>query len=318
LTQLRDSIHKTLSELSHKNDSLSNETKRKLIELEKNINQTIRDITQIFSETTMQIVNDIKDTIQKINSEFVNHTRLFSERLGKLDQKLEVIERISTEIQTLQDILKPPKQRGSFGEMLLENLIKEVFPKGMYEFQYSIGTNKVDAILKINGKILPIDSKFPLSNYLRVINEGKSIDNLIKNVKKMIDDISKKYIKPLEHNTTNFALMYIPSESVWYSLFVMNPSVFRYAVEKRVFPVSPNTLMSYLFVIHEGLKSFEIEKNIESLIKEFNSLYKDIDDSINEFEKFEKHMRNSMNKFKSTKELLFEIKEKMSSLGKKM
>jgi len=318
LTNLRETIHKTTNELSSKSDTLSSETKQKLTEVEKEINRTIKDITQTLNGTTTQIITDVKNTIQEVNKEFVNHTKVLSEKLGKLDQKLEVVEKISSEIQALQDILKPPKQRGSFGEMLLENLIKDVFPKEMYEFQYSMGTDKVDAVLKLDGKILPIDSKFPLDNYLKVINEGKSIDALVRDVKKMIDDISKKYIKPSEYNTTNFALMYIPSESVWYSLFVMNPSVLKYAVEKRVFPVSPNTLMSYLSVVLEGLKAFEIEKSVESLISEINSLSREIEEGISEFDKLEKHMRNSLNRIKSVKEILIVINDKVNSFGGKL
>ena len=315
LTVLKETIHETTNDLSSKNDSLSKETVQKLSEVEKEINKTIREVTQALNGTTTQIVTDVKNTIQGVNKEFVNYTKTLSEKLGKLDQKLEVVERISSEIKDLQDILKPPKQRGSFGEVLLENLIKDIFPKDMYEFQYSMGTDKVDAVLKIDGKILPIDSKFPLDNYLKVLNEGKSIDALVRDVRKMIDDISRKYIKPSEYNTTNFALMYIPSESVWYSLFVMNPSVFKYAVEKKVFPVSPNTLMSYLYVVLEGLRAFEIEKSVDSLISEINSLSKNIEEGINEFGKLEKHMRNSLNKIKSVKDTLVEISDKVNALG---
>ena len=315
LTRIRETINETISDLSSKNDNLSRETKQRLSEIESEINKTIREVTQTLNDTTTRIVTDVKDTIQEVNKEFISYTKILSEKLGKLDQKLEVVEKISSEIKTLQDILKPPKQRGSFGEVLLENLIKDVFPREMYEFQYSMGTDKVDAVLKLDGKVLPIDSKFPLDNYLKVLNEGKSVDALIRDVKKMIDEISRKYIKPSEYNTTNFAFMYIPSESVWYSLFVMNPSVFKYALERRVFPVSPNTLMSYLYVVLEGLKAFEIEKSVDSLISEINSLGKRIEEGIDEFNKLERHMRNSLNKVKSVKDALVEISDKVNTLG---
>lgn len=315
LTRIRETINETISDLSSKNDNLSKETKQRLSEVESEINKTIREVTQTLNDTTTRLVKDVKDTIQEVNKEFISYTKTLSEKLGKLDQKLEVVEKISSEIKTLQDILKPPKQRGSFGEVLLENLIKDVFPREMYEFQYSMGTDKVDAVLKLNGKVLPMDSKFPLDNYLKVLNEGKSMDALIRDVKKMIDEISRKYIKPSEYNTTNFAFMYIPSESVWYSLFVMNPSVFKYAIERRVFPVSPNTLMSYLYVVLEGLKAFEIEKSVDSLISEINSLSKRIEEGIGEFDKLERHMRNSLNKVKSVKDALVEISDKVNTLG---
>jgi len=316
LTNLKETIHETSSQLSSKSDNVSYETKQKLSELEKEINKTIKDISQSVSENTSKIVLDIKNTIQKINTEFSENTSNLSERLGKIDQQLKTIERISSEIQTLQNILKPPKQRGVFGEVLLENLIKDIFPKEMYAFQYSIGTDKVDAVIKLDGKILPIDSKFPLDNFLKFTNGEGNIKELLKNIKNMIDDISSKYIKPSEYGTTNFALMYIPSENVWYEVFVMEPEIFRYSVERRVFPVSPNTLTAYLHVITEGLRAFEIERDVEIVIMEISSLQNEISSAIGEYETLERHLNNALKKINSTKELLKKIHLKIESFGK--
>ena len=315
LSNLKETVHNTASELSSKSDNVSHETKQKLSELEKEINKTIKDISQSVSENTSKIILDIKNTIQKINTEFSENTSNLSERLGRIDQQLKTIEKISSEIQTLQDILKPPKQRGAFGEVLLENLIKDIFPKERYEFQYSLGTEKVDAIIKLDGKILPIDSKFPLDNFFRVSNGDGSIKSLINNIKNMIDDISAKYIKPSEYRTTNFALMYIPSENVWYEVFVMNPDVYKYAVERRVFPVSPNTLMAYLHVISEGLRAFEIERDVETVIMEISSLQNEVLSAVGEYETLEKHLNNALKKINTTKELLLRISGKIESFG---
>ncbi|SMP08983.1 DNA anti-recombination protein (rearrangement mutator) RmuC [Desulfurobacterium pacificum] len=314
LLKLKDTVHETTRELSSKNDSLSSETKQKLTELESKINKTISEVTQSLNASNMKIVTDVKNTIQEVNKQFIEQTNRLSEKLGTLDQKLSVVEKISSEIQSLQDILKPPKQRGILGEVMLENLLKEVFPRDMYEFQYSMGTDKVDAVLKLDGKILPIDSKFPLENYIKVVEKGGDIRALVRDVKNMIDSISSKYIKPAEYNTTNFAFMYIPAESVWYSLFVMNPSVFRYALEKKVFPVSPNTLMSYLLVIMEGARAYEIEENLESLMRELNSICHDIEGCMAEMETFERHARNSLNRISSLRARFASFTSKVSSL----
>ncbi|SNZ09102.1 DNA anti-recombination protein (rearrangement mutator) RmuC [Persephonella hydrogeniphila] len=316
LLNLREVVHKTAGDLNSKSDNISHETKEKLSELEKEITKTIKEISQSLSENTSRIIIDIKNTIQKINTEFTESTSQLSEKLGKIDQQLQNIEKISSEIQTLQNILKPPKQRGIFGEKLLELLIKDILPENKYAFQFPIGTDKVDAVLKLDGKILPIDAKFPLDNFLKSINDDANLKNLIKNTKNMIDDISSKYIKPSEYKTTNFALMYIPAESVWYEIFVKNPDIYKYAIQKRVFPVSPHTIMTYLQVISEGLKAFEIEKDVEIVINEINSLKNEIEKTVNEYEILERHLSNAIKKVNLTKELLIEINTKIETFGK--
>jgi len=138
LNLLKEAVHKTSTDLSSKSDSVSHETRQRLSELEAEISKTIKDISQSVSENTSKIVLDIKNTIQEINTQFSKNTSSLSEKLGRIDQQLKNIERISSEIQTLQNILKPPKQRGSFGETLLENLIKDIFPKERYTLQHRI------------------------------------------------------------------------------------------------------------------------------------------------------------------------------------
>ncbi|MEO2069062.1 MAG: DNA recombination protein RmuC [Desulfurobacteriaceae bacterium] len=289
LLDLKENVH----EMSEKNTNLSFETKQKLLEMENKINKTIRDIS---------------DSISKSISELY-------EKLGRVSSQLETMEKLAIEVQTLQNILRPPKQRGIFGEALLENLIKEVFPKDRYRFQYPLGTNKVDAILVIDGKLLPIDSKFPLDNFLKVLDGKRNKKDLINDIKKMIDDISEKYIKPAECNTTNFAFMYIPSESVWYETFILEPEVYKYAIDKRVFPVSPNTFMSYLHVILEGLKAFEIEQNVEQVISEMNSLKNEIEKAVKEYTILETHLNKALKKVNATKQFLQNIHDKIDSFG---
>lgn len=290
LLDLKGNIH----EISEKNSNLSFETKQKLLEMENKINKTIRDISDSISKSTSELY----------------------EKLGRVSSQLETMEKLAIEVQALQNILKPPKQRGIFGEVLLENLIKEVFPKDKYKFQYPLGTNKVDAILVIDGKLLPIDSKFPLDNFLKMLEGNGNKKDLISGIKRMIDDISKKYIKPAEYNTTNFAFMYIPSESVWYETFILEPEVYKYAIDRRVFPVSPNTFMSYLHIILEGLKAFEIEQNVEQVISEMNSLKNEIEKTVKEYTTLETHLNKALKKVNVTKQLLQTINDKINLFGK--
>ncbi len=316
LNNVREEIIKTKAELELNSSNTLAETKQKLSHLEIQVSGTIERINKSLTDTTTTLMKDITNTINNMHKSFGEQTAGLSGKLGEITRQLENLERISSEIKKLQDILKPPKQRGIFGEVLLENLIKDMFPKERYKFQYSIGNDKVDAAIFLENKIVPVDSKFPLDKYEDYLKgESKGFE---KGIKTMIDNIASKYIKVKtgEGNTTNFALMYIPSESIWYSLFVEKPELYRYAVDKKVFPVSPNTIFSYFQMLVEGLNSFEIEENIEAVLNDIRGLKKDIEEAVSYFETLKKHLTNAASKSGETVGLLRKIFNSLSSLVK--
>lgn len=195
----------------------------------------------------------IGDRLSEGNTAFNERLKLFGDidhKLGELQRQTKSIEEIGRNIQSLSDLLKPPKQRGRLGEMLLENLIEQIIPRQLYDFQHRLANGQiVDLVVKVGDRYLPIDSKFPLESYLRA--EADPTDEtaqkqFIKTVKKHIDDISDKYIRP-EENTTDVALMYIPSEAVYYRFISeAEGDGLDYALSKKVIPSSPGHLYSFL------------------------------------------------------------------------
>jgi len=171
-------------------------------------------------------------------------------KLGQLQRQTEHLQEIGQNIQQLADLLKPPKLRGGLGELLLENLLSQILPPALFETQYSFaGGQRVDAVIKLGDRLLPIDSKFPLEAFQRLTGgtEGElSHKEFAKAIKVQVDNIAGKYLLP-EQNTTDFAVMYIPSEAVYYRLVADEDSdLLSYALAKKVIPSSPGHLYAFL------------------------------------------------------------------------
>lgn len=209
-----------------------------------------------------------------------------TEKLTKLEGTNKNVGDIAAELKTLQNVLQNPKQRGVIGEFYLEQILKNTLPPGTYQLQYKLGEGTiVDAVIKLDDKVLPIDSKFSLENYNRLI-EAKDGDKeaLVKqfktDIKNRIDETSK-YIKPGK-GTLDQALMFIPSEAIYYDLLankvglgsVSGRNLIQYASEKKVTIVGPSTLSAMLQTIMQGLRSIEIHKDTEKIRKNIEQLHK--------------------------------------------
>ncbi len=209
-----------------------------------------------------------------------------TEKLTKLEGTNKNVGDIASELKTLQNVLQNPKQRGVVGEFYLKQILENVLPPGTFELQYKLGEGLiVDAIIKLDDKILPVDSKFPLENYNRLL-EAKEADrtpfvrSFKEDVKKRVDETSK-YIKPGK-GTLDQALMFIPSEAIFYDLLankvgvgdVSGRNLMQYALEKKVTIVGPSTLAAMLQTIGQGLRSVEIHKDTEKIRKNIEQLQK--------------------------------------------
>ncbi len=171
-------------------------------------------------------------------------------RLGQLTTQTNNIEQIGKNIQSLSELLRPPKLRGALGELLLENLLGQILPQAMFEIQYQMSSGqRVDAVVRVGDRILPIDAKFPLEAFERVVASpyDPSIQrDFSTTLKKHVDAIATRYICPGE-NTTDFAVMYVPAEAVYYQLISQDDrSGFDYALSKKVIPSSPGHLYAFL------------------------------------------------------------------------
>jgi len=171
-------------------------------------------------------------------------------RLGQLSKQASDIEAVGANVQKLSELLRPPKLRGNVGELLLDNILAQILPQAMYHSQYRFETGlRVDAAIELGDRLMPIDAKFPIEAYERVSQEPENPDlqrEFSRDFKKHIDAIADKYIRPSE-KTTDFAVMYIPAEAVYYQLIAQqNQEGFEYALSRRVIPSSPGHLYAFL------------------------------------------------------------------------
>lgn len=221
----------------------------------------------------------VQTSVQKQLSESARLVADVTQRLAKLDETNRRVVDVATELKTLQDVLSNPKQRGVFGEFYLESVLENVLPAKQYRMQYGFGDGViVDAVVFLDkGKILPIDSKFSLENYNRMLNaeDKKQREALLMRVKSDLKnriDETAKYIRPAE-GTMDFAFMFIPSESLYYDLLINNVGsggssrdLIEYAFrDKRVIIVSPTSFLAYLQTVLQGLRSLQIEEQARDI-----------------------------------------------------
>lgn len=220
----------------------------------------------------------VQNSVQRQLTESAKLITEVTQRLTKLDETNRRVVDVADELKTLQNVLSNPKQRGVFGEFYLQSVLENVLPPGQYQMQYKFLDGEiVDAVIFLEkGQVLPIDSKFSLENYNRMIEaSGKERDALLAKVKsdlKLRIDETSKYIRPSE-KTMDFAFMFIPSESLYYDLLINNVGqggssrdLIEYAFrDKRVIITSPTSFMAYLQTVLQGLRSLQIEEQAKDI-----------------------------------------------------
>jgi DNA recombination protein RmuC len=230
-------------------------------------------------------------------------TTAIHQQLGQLGQANAEILARANDLKKLEQALRPPKARGGFGELLLGNLLRDRLPPDAYTLQYGFKTGeRVDAVIRVE-RLVPIDAKFPLDNFERLA-EAESDDEralyekaFARDLKNHVDAIAQKYIRP-DEGTYDFALMYLPSEGVYYELVCgKTGALLQYAHEKRVFPVSPTTFTSQLQVIALGLKGMQIEQRAHEVMAYVAQLQGDFTRFRDDFQVVGKHIGNAQSKF---------------------
>ncbi|MDO9231758.1 MAG: DNA recombination protein RmuC [bacterium] len=228
---------------------------------------------------TQEQLGQTMKTAQGIASQSVRSISEITEKLTKLEETNKQVINFSAQLQNLQDILKNPKQRGVLGEYFLEETLKNVLPPNSYQMQYAFKDGTiVDAVVFVKKNVIPVDSKFSLENYEKILNckdseEREVLEKLFKqDLKNRIDETSK-YIKPSE-GTMDFAFMFIPSEAIYYDLLinkvgavkVNTRDLIEYAFQdKKVIIVSPTSFLAYLQTVLQGLRAFQIEESAKTI-----------------------------------------------------
>lgn len=251
-----------------------------LLLLQNQINEIARTLDVKLGESTRAMQQQFGQSAKIIQS--------VTEKLVRLEETNRQVMSFSEQLKNLQDILKNPKQRGILGEYYLETVLKNVLPPGAYQMQYAFPDGViVDAAVFLDKRIIPIDSKFSLENYNRILEsapgspERKKYEQaLVSDLKLRIDETSK-YVKP-EENTMDFAFMFIPSEAVYYDLLINKVgavtddtrNLIHYAGQKRVIIVSPTSFLAYLQTVLQGLRNQKISEQAKEIVKQVENLGK--------------------------------------------
>lgn len=243
------------------------------------LSRSIASLQQTMGDKIERNALSMQTSVQKQLGESAKLVADVTQRLTKLDETNKRVVDVADELKTLQNVLQNPKQRGVFGEYYLESVLENILPTKGYQMQYGFKDGQiVDAVVFLDkGKILPIDSKFSLENYNRMVaeNDKEARERLLSKVrsdlKGRIDETSK-YIRP-DENTMDFAFMFIPSESLYYDLLIGSVGsgssardLIEYAFrDKRVIVVSPTSFMAYLQTVLQGLRSLQIEQQAKDI-----------------------------------------------------
>lgn len=291
--------------LSRELRNLKPQTDPSLLEWLKNMNQTVASSNQNMTNTLQRSYSDLHARLE-------NATQV----IGELKKEAGAFSEIGRSMRDLQDLLKSPKLRGTIGEQVLKDLISQMFPKQSFFMQYRFKTgNIVDAAIKTDAGILPIDSKFPMENFQKMCQSTTDDQKegfrklFVRDVKKHIVDISSKYILP-DEGTMDFALMYLPSEGVYYEV-VNELGLLDEAKNARVYPVSPTTLYAHLQTILLSFEGHKIESKSRQVFALLRGIQKDYTKLEEQIGLLSRHLTNAYTQMNNTHQM-------MDNLGNKL
>ena len=296
--------------------------------IQKQMEEIRGSINKLYPDLTQTLMNVDKN----VNARLDNAAKVISDvhrKLGEVHETTKQVQEIGKDISSLQDILRAPKLRGGMGELFLGDLLKQVLPPSRYEEQYLFKSGeKVDAVIKLKEGMVPVDSKFPLENFKRLVEAKDDASKLsakkqfVRDVKKHIDDIRKKYILP-DEGTFDFALMYVMAENVYYEIIIKDEdlgdesSVFGYAIKNKIIPVSPNSFYGYLQTILLGLRGMRVEEQAQEILKNLARLEGDFERVMTDFSVMGKHLKDTFSKFEDTEKRLGKFEDKLKSIEQK-
>jgi DNA recombination protein RmuC len=285
------------------------------------VNTQLNSLLGQINDRMKEVNQSISDTHRTVGDRLDSATKVFGnvrESLGKLEETNRHIYEISKDISSLEQLLHAPKFRGELGETMLENILSQVLPRDHYQVQHTFKTGETaDAVIFIGKNILSIDAKFPLDNFkhmqeVQTEAEKKSFMRLFaKDVKNRIQEIASKYILS-DEKTFDFALMYIPAESVYYEI-TKDSEISNFAKSKKVIPVSPNTFYAYLQAICHGLKGLTIQQNIVKVMNELGRITTEFEKFRHEFSVLGGHIRNAKQKFDEAQVVVDRLNDKLAS-----
>jgi DNA recombination protein RmuC len=309
LTMLQNQLQQIAHSQNEKLDRTIKELNDRLSEQNRTLNDQMRE-----SRLTMQnqlslsqkALRDTSDSTQKIVKEV-------TEKLTRLDETNKQVMGFAAQLQSLENILKNPKQRGVLGEYFLETVLKNVLPPDAYKMQYKFANGEiVDGLIITRDKSIPVDAKFSLENYNRMAvaentEERLRLEKTFKSDLKQRIEETAKYIRP-EEGTYDFAFMFIPADGLYYDLLVnkignlesSSNSIMEYAFTKRVIVVSPTTLFAYLQTVLQGLRALSIEESAKEIQANVAKLQKHLNAYEDNFRKLGDHLNRAVSAYANT------------------
>lgn len=263
------------------------------------------------------LLSSLQQNTQAMNERLDNAARVISQ----VQKNIGEFSEIGRGMKDLQDFLRSPKIRGNIGEQVLKEMLGQFLPKESFNLQYTFKSGeKVDAAIKTSGGIIPVDSKFPMENFRKMTKSDTDAEKkmfereFVKDVKKHIEDISRKYILT-EEGTIDYALMYIPSEGVYYEV-VNNQDLFDFSQGKRVLPVSPTTFYAYLRAILMSFEGQKIESRAKEILTSLRAIQKDYEKTEENLGVLQKHLTNAFNMMNNVFNSFGTLGQKIAGAGK--
>ncbi len=267
------------------------------------------------------VAENLQQSTASMNTRLDNAAKV----VGDLREKVGQIHEVGKAAAELVNILRAPKLRGGMGELFLGDLLAQILPPEHYRLQHTFQSGeKVDAVIQVGQRLVPVDAKFPYENFRRVIDAGTDADRqaarkqFLRDVRKHVDAIADKYILP-DENTYDFALMYVPAENVYYETIIKQDAgeeheLLGYALQKHVIPVSPNSFYAYLQTVLLGLKGMQVEVRAQEILASLQRLRGDFDRLAENFRLVGKHLTNATGSYAETEKTLTKLDAKLSQI----
>ena len=317
--QLSDAMLRSQETMNQQLGQVASQLNTQLGQVTSQVNARLGQVTEQLQKST----GDLNTRLDKAATVIQDVTK----NLGSLGEATKRVFEVGKDIASLQEILRSPKLRGGLGELFLGDLLAQILPPAHFSLQHRFKSGEaVDAVIRLGQHLVPVDAKFPLENFRRVVEVSSEDERkaarrkFIGDVKKHIDAISGKYILP-DEGTFDFALMYIPAENVYYELIIKDEAIdsdkglLNYSFAKRVIPVSPNSFYAYLQTILLGLKGMHIEERAQEILTSLARLSGDFRKFQEEFELVGKHLTNTKSRYDEADKKLAKFDDKLQSLG---
>lgn len=270
-----------------------NEIKKKKEE-DLNLEDKLLNFFQNLETGIFQKFNLLKDELNKRFFETIEREQKFLETSTRLEELAKSLSLSLEETKEIKNILSGPKERGFFGEIMVEEILKNL-PNSYYEKQYRLGFDQVDYVLKFNDKLIPIDAKFPYQKLKEINDKNQLKKEIINNLKSKIESVSRKYIQPYK-NTVDFAIIYLANEGLYYEILSDKTydEIWEFAREKSVVLTSPKTFEILISSLLLAFKKQEMAQNLTYLLEEISQIEKDLRYLEESFEKAFNQLNNGL------------------------